>query len=76
MDKEFKQRKLITANNYCNKAIIDVFSKTDELLHERIDTTFSGSTCVTVFFTPEKLVSANAGDSRAVLGSFINGSIN
>lgn len=39
-----------------------------------IDTTFSGSTCVTVICTNDSLICANIGDSRAVLGRNINGS--
>jgi serine/threonine protein phosphatase PrpC len=35
----------------------------------------SGSTCVTLIYTPEKLLCANAGDSRAVLGRCVNGGI-
>ena len=33
----------------------------------------SGSTCVTCIYTPEKIVCANVGDSRAVLGRCVNG---
>lgn len=39
-----------------------------------IDTTFSGSTCVSLLCTPENLKCANIGDSRAVLGRFVKGS--
>jgi serine/threonine protein phosphatase PrpC len=39
-----------------------------------IDTTFSGSTCVTVICTADSLVCSNIGDSRAVLGRFVDGS--
>jgi len=38
-----------------------------------IDTKFSGSTCVTIILTKNKIISANAGDSRAVMGRYING---
>ena len=38
--------------------------------NEKINSIFSGSTCVSVIFTPEKLICANIGDSRAVLGRF------
>ena len=38
-----------------------------------IDTKFSGSTCVTIILTKNKIISANAGDSRAVMGRHING---
>ena len=39
----------------------------------QIDTTFSGSTCVTTIITPSRIICANTGDSRAVLGKFQNG---
>jgi serine/threonine protein phosphatase PrpC len=34
---------------------------------------FSGSTCVSLIYTPEKVICANVGDSRAVLGKYVNG---
>ena len=37
---------------------------------ERVDSSFSGSTCVSLFYTPEKLICANVGDSRCVIGKF------
>jgi serine/threonine protein phosphatase PrpC len=40
-----------------------------------IDTTFSGSTCVSLICTTESLICANIGDSRAVLGRCIDGGI-
>ena len=33
-----------------------------------VNSTFSGSTCVSVIFTPTKLICPNIGDSRAVIG--------
>lgn len=39
----------------------------------RVDTNFSGSTCVSLIYTPTKLTTINVGDSRAVLGRLING---
>jgi hypothetical protein len=39
-----------------------------------IDSNFSGSTSVNVLYTPEKLICANVGDSRAVLGRCVNSS--
>ena len=39
---------------------------------ERIDATYSGSTCVTVLFTPTRLICINVGDSRCVMGKFSN----
>ena len=37
---------------------------------DKIDSTFSGTTCSSLLFCPEKLISANLGDSRCVLGKF------
>ena len=37
---------------------------------ERVDSSFSGSTCVTLFYTPSRLICANVGDSRCVIGKF------
>ena len=39
----------------------------------RVDTNFSGSTCVSLIYTPTKLTTINVGDSRAVLGRLVNG---
>jgi len=58
-----------------NSIVEDVFLELNSRLHsnEIIDTNFSGSTCVSLIYTPEKVISANVGDSRAVLGRFVNG---
>ena len=52
-----------------------VFVNTNKDLckNPNIDTQFSGSTCVTIILTKNKIISGNAGDSRAVMGRFING---
>ena len=39
------------------------------LRNKQIDSDLSGSTCVSVIYTPQKLIIANLGDSRCVLGS-------
>ena len=36
----------------------------------KIDITFSGSTCVSLIYTPSKLLCANVGDSRCIIGKF------
>lgn len=46
---------------YVNDKLVD---------NERINSMFSGSTCVSVIYTPEKLIIPNIGDSRAVLGRY------
>ena len=38
--------------------------------NENINSLFSGSTCVSVIYTPQRLIVPNIGDSRAVLGRF------
>ena len=35
-----------------------------------IDTIFSGSTCISLIFTPSKLICSNVGDSRCVIGKY------
>lgn len=42
------------------------------LTNTMIDCKLSGTTCCTVLYTPEKMVIANIGDSRAVIGRLIN----
>ena len=37
---------------------------------DKIDSTFSGTTCSSLLFCPEKIITANVGDSRCVLGKF------
>ena len=47
-----------------------VSTNIDMIEDERVDSTFSGSTCVSLFYTPERLICANVGDSRCILGKF------
>ena len=60
-----------------NELIQDVFIDTNYKLNnlDLIDTTFSGSTCVSIIYTPQKLICSNVGDSRAVIGKCVNGGI-
>ena len=37
---------------------------------DKIDSTLSGTTCSSLLFCPEKIITANLGDSRCVLGKF------
>ena len=37
---------------------------------ERIDSSFSGSTCVSLLFTPTRICCINVGDSRCILGKY------
>lgn len=77
LNNELRMKKnLYNANINTNKIIEEVFlSINSKLFNEAgIDTNFSGSTCVSLIYTPEKLICANVGDSRAVLGRYVNGS--
>ena len=38
----------------------------------QIDSDLSGTTCISVIYTPQKLIIANLGDSRCILGKYIN----
>lgn len=73
---EFKSKKKVAENRFnLNKTIEDVFLSTNSRLFNEasIDTNFSGSTCVSVICFQDKLICANVGDSRAVLGRYVNG---
>ena len=54
------------------KNLTEIFTKTnkDLTLNKKIDTKLSGSTCTSLICTPSRLISANVGDSRCVLGRF------
>ena len=58
--------------NTLSPLITHSFLKTNMELkkNNKIDTIFSGSTCVSLIFTPAKILCANVGDSRAVIGKF------
>lgn len=38
--------------------------------NEMINSVLSGSTCVSAIYTPIKLITANVGDSRIILGKY------
>ena len=53
----------------CQEIITEAFIKTDALIKQsNFDTNYSGSTAVVVLLIDGKLICANTGDSRAVLG--------
>ena len=67
---------ILTNDKNVKKKIYNIigqtFIKVNEKLisNESINSIFSGTTCVSVIYTPIKLICANIGDSRAVLGRF------
>lgn len=50
----------------------ETFVQTNSALNvdERIDSSFSGSTCVSLLFTPTRVCCINVGDSRCIIGKF------
>jgi len=66
---------LSTDINRRDKAISDSFEICQDKLdgESKIDVMFSGTTSVYVFLSNNHLVCANAGDSRAMLCSLVNG---
>ena len=70
-----KTNKYIHHKETLYKTMKEVFINTNKDLckNPSIDTQFSGSTCVTLIITKNKIISGNAGDSRAVMGRFKNG---
>lgn len=79
VDNEFKKR---VDNGELEDIFRDVFLATNNKLNKDsgIETDlrlylylYSGSTCCSVIFLPERLICANVGDSRAVIGSFESG---
>ena len=65
-----KAKKLNLLNDDLSEVIKQTFiTENNSLLRNRmIDSNLSGSTCVSVIYTPKKLIIANIGDSRCVLG--------
>ena len=57
---------------FFSQIILYTFSETNKEMNEdeRIDSSISGSTCISVICTPERLFCINVGDSRCVLGKF------
>ena len=59
-----------------NKTILPIITNSFKQVNKNlslqndIDCTFSGSTCVSLIFTPKKVFCINIGDSRCILGKF------
>ena len=69
-----KSRKLNLLTDDLTEAITYAFiTENNSLLRNKmIDSNLSGSTCISVIYTPLKLIIANLGDSRCILGKLIN----
>ena len=55
-------------NNIIKNIYLEI--NTNLLLDENIDSTFSGSTCVSLIYSPQKIFCINLGDSRCILGKY------
>ena len=61
-----------------NSFITDVFSDSFNIMQEKLDSNkdidqeLSGTTCISILFCSSKIISANVGDSRALIGKFSN----
>jgi serine/threonine protein phosphatase PrpC len=54
-----------------------ILSTNKSLIEEsKIDCSLSGSTCTTLLIYPERIISANVGDTRAVIAQYENGQYN
>ena len=69
-------KEILTSDKNNKKKIYNIigstFIKVNEKLisNESINSIFSGTTCVSLIYTPIKLICANIGDSRAVVGRY------
>lgn len=73
--KELNERDAVLAstNNFqIHKIIENTFILANSKLSNEssLDTNFSGSTCISILFSTEKIYCANVGDSRAILGKY------
>ena len=72
MSENLKHRNILTDTEEIHQIIKETFIIANDKLVENqdIDSIFSGSTCVSVIYTPERLICPNIGDSRAVLARY------
>ena len=77
LSSNLKKYDLINDTSNVHEIIIDTFLLTNEQLvdNESINSIFSGTTCVSVIYTPTKLICPNIGDSRAVLAKINNNNL-
>lgn len=70
MENKFKKEKLLPDSNDLDLFLKEIYIRTNnDVKNEVISSVkFSGSTCISVIYTDKKLICANIGDSRAVMG--------
>ena len=71
---KIRAKKLDLNKDNLSNIITDTFIMENKALknNKQIDSDLSGTTCVSVIYTPQKLIIINLGDSRCVLGSKVN----
>ena len=78
MSENLKNYNILTDKEKEKEKIYQIIKETFILANEKlvdneeINSLFSGSTCVSLIYTPEKIIVPNIGDSRAVMGRLIN----
>ena len=72
-----KNKNLNVQNDNLTEVITETLIKENEnlLKNPNIDTNLSGTTCVSLIYTPKKLIIANIGDSRVILGKQLKNNI-
>lgn len=72
LNKAIKESKRDLIKDKLDDIIIRTFKEENHKLssNESINSLLSGSTCVSLIYTPYKLITANVGDSRAIMGKF------
>jgi serine/threonine protein phosphatase PrpC len=70
MQNTFSKEKLSQNSPNLDIFIKEIFIKTNQDIQKEVKSSvnFSGSTCISVIYTDKKLICANIGDSRAVMG--------
>ena len=72
LSQNLQDKNILKDTELVHEIITGTFLLANEKLieNENINSTFSGSTCVSVIYTPERLICPNIGDSRAVIGRY------
>ena len=67
-----RRKKLNLLKDDLSSTIKECFIQENQSLlsNHQIDSDLSGTTCISVIYTPQKLIIANIGDSRCVLGKY------
>ena len=75
LNKAIKNSKLNILKDDISQIITEIFLEENYKLctNEMINSMLSGSTCVSLIYTPTKIITANVGDSRAFMGKLIDG---